>query len=91
MVLKKMFFYLKKITCFFCFASLPLVPPNAGLFSITHFLYGWQKIFMNKNIFSKHDLHVLLTCRSTSDKVQAKMYNKKNIYRRTVSLNLILA
>ena len=28
-------------------------PPNAGLFSITRFLYGWQKIFTNKNIFSK--------------------------------------
>ena len=27
------------------------VPSNACLFSITRFLYGWQKIFMNKNIF----------------------------------------
>ena len=35
------------------------VPPNSCLFSITSFLYGWQKIFTNKNIFSKHDLHVL--------------------------------
>ena len=28
-------------------------------FSITSFLYGWQKIFTNKNIFSNNDLHVL--------------------------------
>ena len=27
------------------------VPPNACLFFITCFLYGWQKIFTNKNIF----------------------------------------
>ena len=27
------------------------VPPNACLFSIYHFHYGWQKIFTNKNIF----------------------------------------
>ena len=37
----------------------PWVPRNAGLFSITRFLYGWRKIDTNKNIFSKHDLHVL--------------------------------
>ena len=27
------------------------VPPNACLFSITRFLYGWQKIFTHKNFF----------------------------------------
>ena len=33
--------------------------PNACLFSTTRFLHSWQKIFTNKNIFSKHYLHVL--------------------------------
>ena len=50
------------------------VPPNACLFSITHFLYSWQKIFMNKNIFSKHDQHVLFIS------FFSKMYNKKLLF-----------
>ena len=45
--------------------------PNAGLFSIDHFLYGWQKIFTNKNIFPKDDQHVLFIS------FFSKMYNKK--------------
>ena len=49
------------------------VPPNACLFSITHFLYGWQKILTNKNISSKHVLHVLFIS------FFSKMYNK-NFY-----------
>ena len=48
------------------------MPPNTRLFSITHFLYGWQKIFTNKNIFSKHDLHVWFIL------FFFKMYKKKN-------------
>ena len=35
-------------------------PKRGGLFSITRFLYGWQKIFTNKNIFSKHNLLLCL-------------------------------
>ena len=31
--------------------AFPWVPPHAGLFSITRFLNGWQKIFTNKNVF----------------------------------------
>ena len=50
------------------------VPPNACLFSITRFLYGWQKIFTNKNIFSIHDLHVLFIS------FFSKMYNKKLLF-----------
>ena len=50
------------------------VPPNACLFSITCFLYSWQKIFTNKNIFSKHDLHVLFIS------FFSKMYNKKLLF-----------
>ena len=49
------------------------VPPNACLFSITPFLYGWQKIFTNKNIFSKHDLHVLFIS------FFSKINNKKHL------------
>ena len=56
------------------------MPPNTCLFSITRFLYGWQKIFTNKNSFSKHDLHVLFIS------FFYKMYNKKNIYPRTVPI-----
>ena len=54
--------------------SFIAVPPNAGLFSITRFLYGWQKIFSNKNIFSKHDLHVLFIS------FFSKMYIKKLVF-----------
>ena len=50
------------------------VPPNACLFSITRFLYGWQKIFTNKNIFQKHDLHVLFIA------FLCKMYNKEKLF-----------
>ena len=42
-----------------------------GLFSIARFLYSWQKIFTNKNIFSKCDLHVLFIT------FFSKMYNEK--------------
>ena len=49
------------------------VPQKTFLFSITCFLYGWQKIFTNKNIFSKHDWHVLFIS------FFSKMYNK-NFY-----------
>ena len=34
------------------------VLPKSGLFSIAHCLYGWQKIVMNKHVFSC-DLHFL--------------------------------
>ena len=49
--------------------SFIAMPPNAFLFSITRFLYDWQKIFTNKNIFSKHVLHVLFIS------FFSKMYN----------------
>ena len=38
------------------------------------FIYGWQKIFTNKNIFSKHNLHALFIS------FFSKIHNKKNIY-----------
>ena len=38
------------------------------------FLYGWQKIFTNKNIFSKHYLHVLFIL------FFCKMYNKEKLF-----------
>ena len=60
--------------------AFPSVLPNAGLFSITRFLYGWQKIFLNKNIFSKHDLHVSLYYFSL------KWTIKKIIYQATIPL-----
>ena len=47
------------------------IPPKATLFSIADFIYGWQKIFMNKNIFSKGDLHVMFIT------FFSKIYNKK--------------
>ena len=55
------------------------MPPNAGLFSITRFLYGRQKIITNKNIFSKDDLHVLFIS------FFSKMYNKKKYLWRLAS------
>ena len=54
--------------------SFIAVPPNAFLFSITRFLYGWQKIFTNKIIFLKHVLHVLFIS------FFSKMYNKKLVF-----------
>ena len=54
--------------------SFAWVPLNACLFSITCFLYGWQKIFTNKNIFSKHDLCVLFIS------FFCKMYNKEKLF-----------
>ena len=45
--------------------------PQNGLSSIAYFLYGWQKIFTNKNIFSKGDLLFLFIT------FFSKMYNKK--------------
>ena len=58
------------------------VPTNACLFSITPFLYGWQKILTNKNIFQKHDLHVLFIA------FFCKMYNKENLFTTVRSLTL---
>ena len=50
------------------------MPPNDGLFSITHFLYGWQKIFTNQKSSSKQDRHVLLIS------FYSKIDNKKLIF-----------
>ena len=61
--------------------SFIAVPPNACLFSITRFLYSWQKIFTNKNIFSKDDLHVLFIS------FFSKMYKKTFIYHRMIPLS----
>ena len=65
-----------------CGISFIAVPPNACLFSITRFLYSWQKIFTNKNIFSNHDLHVLFIS------FFSKIDNKKLIFHRTIPLIL---
>ena len=54
--------------------SFAWVPPNPCLFFITNFLYGWQKIFTNKNSFSKHYLHVLFIS------FFCKMYNKEKLF-----------
>ena len=44
-------------------------PKNIYIFYATHFLYGLEKIFTNKNIFSKGVLHVLFRT------FFSKMYN----------------
>ena len=44
------------------------------------YIFSFRKIFTNKYIFSKHDLHVLFIS------LFSKMYNKKIIYRKTISL-----
>ena len=54
---------------------------NVCLFCITRFLYGLQKIFLNKNIFSKHDLHVLFIS------FFSKMYNKNLLFLAVGSFN----
>ena len=41
-------------------SGFSLSAPNAGLFSVNRFLYCWQKIFTNKNIFLNGVLNVLL-------------------------------
>ena len=51
-------------------SDFPWVPLNASLFSIGRFFYGWRKIFTNKNIFTKDDLHVLFIT------FFSKMYHK---------------
>ena len=50
------------------------VSPKTGLFSIARFLYGWQKIFTNKNIFSTGGPHVFFIT------FFFKMYNKKQFF-----------
>ena len=57
------------------------MPTNAGLFSITRFLYGGQKIFTNKNISSKGDIHVLIRT------FFSKIYYKNIIYDATFPLS----
>ena len=46
------------------------VPPKTLLFLLARFIYGWQKIFKDKNIFLICDLHVLFKI------FFSKMYNK---------------
>ena len=55
--------------------------PKACLFSITRFLYGWQKIFTNKNIFSK-SIYYMFCLYHFSVKFIIKI-----IYRRTVPMH----
>ena len=50
------------------------MPPKACLYSITSFIYGWQKIFRNKNIFSKYYLYVLFMS------FFCKMYNEEKLF-----------
>ena len=55
------------------------VTPQTGLFSIARFFNSSQKIFTNKNIFSKVDLHILFTT------FFSKLYNKqKSIFHLTM-------
>ena len=58
----------------------PWVPTNAGLFSITRFLYGWQKIFTNK-IFSQNMIYIFCLYNFS-----LKWIIKKIIYHRTIPL-----
>ena len=64
--------------------SFAWVPPNACLFSIMSFVYGWQKIFMDKNIVSKHNLHVLFIS------FFCKLYNKEKLFTAIGPLNVDL-
>ena len=50
------------------------VPLKTSLFSIARFIYGWQKIFTNKNTFSKSDLHFLFRT------FYSKMFNNKHLF-----------
>ena len=57
--------------------SFPQTPQKTYIFYATRFIYGLEKIFTNKNIFSKGFLHVLF--RSFFSKLYNKNFELKSL------------